>query len=82
MEDTDENPVEEITSTADWGYLRLRRTDYAETDLAQWLAKILAQEWTRVFVFFKHEEEARGPQMAMRFRELAAGAISAQAHIA
>lgn len=77
VEDTDENPVKEIISTASWGYLRLRRTDYTENDLAQWLAKILAQPWERVFVFFKHEEEARGPQLAMRFRELAAGAHAA-----
>lgn len=68
--DTDENRVDKIVSTAPWGYLRLRRSDYADADLLQWRERILAQEWKRAFVFFKHEEEAKGPEMAMRFREL------------
>lgn len=71
MEDTDEKPVNEIIGTAPWGYLRLRRSDYTEADLSQWLKRILAQQWEQVFVFFKHEDEARGPEMAIRFRELA-----------
>lgn len=71
IEDTDESPAHEIISTAKWGYLRLRRSDYAEADLSQWLERILAQKWERAFVFFKHEEEAKGPEMALRFLELA-----------
>lgn len=70
LSDTDEAPAGEIISTATWGYLRLRRTEYTDADLSAWLAKIRAQEWKRVFVFFKHEDEARGPKTAMRFREL------------
>jgi len=69
--DTDEKPADEIISTAPWGYLRLRRTDYTEADLLLWLDRILAQDWERAFVFFKHEEEAKGPELAKRFRELA-----------
>jgi uncharacterized protein YecE (DUF72 family) len=69
--DTDENPANEIISTAPWGYLRLRRSDYTDTDLSQCMERILSQKWERAFVFFKHEEEAKGPKMAMRFRELA-----------
>jgi len=68
--DADENPVHEIISTAAWGYLRLRRSDYTDADLSQWLERILAQKWERAFVFFKHEEEAKGPETATRFREL------------
>jgi len=68
--DTDENPTNEIIKTAPWGYLRLRRSDYTDADLSQWLARIHEQKWERVFVFFKHEDEAKGPEMAMRFREL------------
>ena len=71
IEDTDENPANEIISTASWGYLRLRRSDYTDADLSQWMERILSQEWEKAFVFFKHEEEAKGPEMAMRFRELA-----------
>src|SRR6185369_16275797 len=69
--DTDEKPADEIISTADWGYLRLRRSHYTEADLSRWLDRILAQKWERAFVFFKHEEEAKGPELARRFRELA-----------
>ncbi len=73
--DTDENPVSEIISTAPWGYLRLRRSDYTDAALSQWLQKILLQKWKMAFVFFKHEEGARGAEMAMRFRELAASRV-------
>ena len=70
LADTDENPVQEIISTAAWGYLRLRRADYTEADLSHWLASIKAQPWEKAFVFFKHEEEAIGPKTALRFGEL------------
>ncbi len=70
--DTDENPASEIIPTATWGYLRLRRSDYGDADLSRWLERIGAQKWKQAFVFFKHEEEGKGPEMAMRFRELAA----------
>lgn len=69
--DTDEKPADGIISTTDWGYLRLRRSGYTEADLSQWLDRILAQKWERAFVFFKHEEEAKGPELARQFRELA-----------
>jgi len=69
--DSDENPAVEIVSTASWGYLRLRRSDYTDNDLSQWLERIHSQRWKEAFVFFKHEEEAKGPEMAMRFRKLA-----------
>jgi len=69
--DADEDPAHEIMRTAPWGYLRLRRSDYTEADLSQWLEKILSQKWEKVFVFFKHEDEAKGPEMALRFRDLA-----------
>ena len=69
--DVDEQPASEIISTASWGYLRLRRSDYTDADLSQWMKRILSQKWRRAFVFFKHEEEAIGPETAMRFRDLA-----------
>jgi uncharacterized protein YecE (DUF72 family) len=68
--DTDENPANEIISTATWGYLRLRRSDYTDADLSQWAERILSQKWERAFVFFKHEDEAKGAELAMRFQEL------------
>ncbi|MHB8810185.1 MAG: DUF72 domain-containing protein [Desulfobulbaceae bacterium] len=68
--DSDEQPAGEIISTASWGYLRLRRSEYTEADLARWQEKILSREWQQAYVFFKHEEKARGPAMAMHFQEL------------
>jgi uncharacterized protein YecE (DUF72 family) len=70
IEDTDENPVEKMISTAPWGYLRLRRSDYTDADLSQWAERVLSQKWESAFVFFKHEDEAKGPEIAMRFHEL------------
>jgi len=69
--DADESPAGEIIRTASWGYLRLRRSDYTKADLTRWLERILQQKWERAFVFFKHEDEAKGPENAVRFRELA-----------
>jgi uncharacterized protein YecE (DUF72 family) len=69
--DADEAPAGEIISTATWGYLRLRRSDYTDADLSQWAEKVLSQKWEKAFVFFKHEGEgAKGPELAMRFQEL------------
>ena len=68
--DTDENPANEITATASWGYMRLRRSDYTDSELSEWMKKILSQKWKKAFVFFKHEDEAKGVEMAMRFRGL------------
>jgi uncharacterized protein YecE (DUF72 family) len=69
--DTDENPANQIISTAPWGYLRLRRSDYTDSDLSRWVERILSQKWQKAFVFFKHEEEARGPELAVLFHKLA-----------
>lgn len=69
--DTDESPAGEIAATATWGYLRLRRSSYLDADLAQWAERLRKLQWQTSFVFFKHEEEAMGPKLALRFRELA-----------
>lgn len=60
-----------FTATTDWGYVRLRRPDYSEDDLAAWVDRIRQAGWSDVFVFFKHEEEGKGPEMAQRFLALA-----------
>jgi uncharacterized protein YecE (DUF72 family) len=59
-------------ATAEWGYLRLRRPDYGEAELAAWADRIRAQNWTDTFVFFKHEDEATGPRLAERMQSLLA----------
>jgi len=73
MTDTDEHPAGDIVRTASWGYLRLRRPDYTDTDLTKWLQQIRLQKWESVFVFFKHEDSAKGPELAARFEKLANG---------
>ena len=68
--DSAEHPSNEIIGTAPWGYIRLRRSDYKDSELLEWRKRILSQKWEKAFVFFKHEEEAYGPAMATRFHNL------------
>lgn len=62
-EGQDAGPV----ATADWGYLRLRRPDYTEDELDIWAETIRSKDWGDVYVFFKHEDEGAGPEMAEAF---------------
>lgn len=62
----------ELTETAPFGYLRLRRTDYTTPELAGWLARLRATAWREAFVFFKHEDAAAGPAFAEELLALAA----------
>jgi uncharacterized protein YecE (DUF72 family) len=66
--DVDEEGLPEgPLSTATWGYLRLRRAHYADEDLARWAERVKSQGWQDAYVFFKHEEEGKGPDFAARF---------------
>src|SRR5215469_3639612 len=48
-----ENDLEvPFVSTADWGYLRLRRPDYSAAELKAWLKRVREQDWQDTFVFF------------------------------
>jgi uncharacterized protein YecE (DUF72 family) len=72
--DTEESAEDEpIVPTAPWGYLRLRRPDYADADVQRWVKRVADTGWERAFVFFKHEDEGAGPRLAGRFLELAGG---------
>jgi uncharacterized protein YecE (DUF72 family) len=55
--------------TADFAYLRLRRLDYDAAALARW-ADFVKGSPGDVFVYFKHEDEARGPAFANQFLPL------------
>ena len=72
LADTDEvtDPDSLIVRTASWGYLRLRRLEYTDDDLMGWKERIEAQGWSDTYLFFKHEDEARGPAFARRFLAL------------
>lgn len=67
--------MEEITTppvpTAGYGYLRLRRGDYASKDVARWaeFAREQAAAWSDVFIYFKHEDGAIGPRLAKEMME-------------
>ena len=71
VSDTDDMPATHIDKTADWGYLRLRRVNYSEENLAEWHQRIREQDWKETFVFFKHEDEGTGPKLAAQFLGLA-----------
>jgi len=70
ISDTDAKPLTEIISTATWGYLRLRKTNYDESDLVEWMKRVQSQKWKDAFIFFKHEDEGVGPKLAAQFIEL------------
>ncbi len=57
-------------STAEWGYIRLRRLRYSKKELTEWTKKIKAQKWKDAFVIFKHEEKVTAPKLARRFQDL------------
>lgn len=60
-----------LVSTADWGYLRLRRPNYRKPELEKWIKWVRDQKWKDAYVFFKHEDAGAGPKMAERFLKLA-----------
>ena len=71
LAETDETSTPEILTT-NFAYLRLRRTSYGEAELRAWRKKFDAwcASGTDVYVYFKHEEEGRGPAYARRLLEL------------
>ena len=55
-----------VTVTAGYAYFRLRDEGYTPDDIARW-ADTIASETAScrdVFVYFKHEEEGKGPEFA------------------
>jgi uncharacterized protein YecE (DUF72 family) len=59
-----------LVPTASWGYQRLRRTEYTDELLQAWRDRIAKQSWSDAYVFFKHEDEGKGPAFAKRFLAL------------
>jgi uncharacterized protein YecE (DUF72 family) len=55
-----------------FGYLRLRRAAYDDGELRAWAGRIgeALDDGRDVHCYFKHEDEAAGPRMALRLREL------------
>ena len=56
--------------TATWGYLRLRRTEYADGELAAWAERIRGQPWNEAYAFLKHDEDSpAGPDAAVKLAD-------------
>jgi uncharacterized protein YecE (DUF72 family) len=70
--EADDQPATELVRTADWGYVRLREEKYTKAQLNKWIERLRKQDWSEVYVFFKHEDAGAGPKLATRFMELAA----------
>ncbi len=66
--DIDEADSPPVVATGRFGYLRLRRAEYGAASLGGWADRVLAQPWDEAYVFFKHEDEGRGPALALEFR--------------
>lgn len=65
--ETDESGPLDLPWTARWAYLRLRKTDYTAAELDAWLARLRSSTLDEAQIFFKHEDEAKGPLLAEAF---------------
>jgi uncharacterized protein YecE (DUF72 family) len=74
--ETDEDAATPVVASADFGYARLRRTEYTDAELSNWLARLRDLNCDETFIYFKHEDDARGPEFASRLRALAGDAAS------
>lgn len=55
---------------APWAYVRLRRDNYTVPELAAWVQRLRDRDHQDAWVFFKHEDTARGAHMAVEFQQL------------
>ena len=64
-----------VVATADYGYLRLRREDYTDADMARSARSVAEKEKVLpdVFVYLKHEESGMGPRLAKQLTGLLGG---------
>jgi uncharacterized protein YecE (DUF72 family) len=55
-----------VMATADYAYLRLRDEGYTEPDIREWAGHVqdLAARCKDTYVYFKHEDEGKGPEFA------------------
>jgi len=60
-----------VVATADYVYFRLRDEGYQRADIERWATTIKAQAVPGdAFVYFKHEEQGKGPEFAKMLMEL------------
>jgi uncharacterized protein YecE (DUF72 family) len=63
-------------ATTDWGYVRLRRDDYAARTINAWAPRVLAQPWKKAWVFVKHDDGAAPKFAASLVKALAKKRVS------
>jgi uncharacterized protein YecE (DUF72 family) len=68
--DSDEAPLENLTATTSWGYLRGRKGKYTKKGVGQLADLVRAQPWQEAYIFFKDEGEGVGPKYALQLLEL------------
>lgn len=68
-----------VRVTADYAYFRLRDEGYTPDDIVRWADTIREQtaDCRDVFVYFKHEDEGKGPEFARLFMDRLAETASA-----
>jgi uncharacterized protein YecE (DUF72 family) len=70
----DETPPT-VRRTGPFLYLRLRRNDYDDAELAAWAARLepFLADGIDAFVFFRHDPVGRGAELALALSEILAG---------
>ena len=60
-----------VMATADYAYLRLRDEGYTEQHIAEWADRVreLSTACREIYVYFKHEEEGKGPEFGRMLKE-------------
>jgi uncharacterized protein YecE (DUF72 family) len=73
LPDAPEPPT--LRRTGPFLYLRLRRHDYTTAELATWAARLepFLSAGDDVFVYFRHDEAGRGPELALELTSIATG---------
>jgi uncharacterized protein YecE (DUF72 family) len=63
-----------VMATADYAYLRLRDEGYTPQHIAEWADRVrdLATRCQDVYVYFKHEDEGKGPEFGRLLKEFLA----------
>jgi len=54
-----------FSPTAKHGYLRLRKVNYKPAEIQSWAKRLAQMHWASSFVYFKHEDSASAPRLAL-----------------
>jgi uncharacterized protein YecE (DUF72 family) len=67
-----------LRRTGPFLYLRLRRHDYAPDEIGRWAARLVPflEAGDDAFVFFRHDEVGRGPELALELQAAVAAALA------